>query len=38
VQPVIGGVFDVVDIRERKSVFKAGLNLRWSAGPVVANY
>jgi outer membrane immunogenic protein len=25
-------------IKETKSVFKVGLNLRWGAGPVVANY
>jgi outer membrane immunogenic protein len=34
-----GGVlFDSVDIRERKSVVKAGLNLRWGPGAVTARY
>jgi outer membrane immunogenic protein len=28
----------VYGIKETKSVFKVGLNLRWGAGPVVANY
>ena len=28
----------VYGIRETKSVFKVGLNLRWGGGPVVANY
>jgi len=33
------GVFnDNIDIRERKSVLRAGLNLRWGWGPVVARY
>jgi outer membrane immunogenic protein len=37
--PVVGDpTFDVVDIKERKSVFKVGLNLRWGGGPVAANY
>ena len=38
VTPGTAAIFDVVDIRERKNVFKAGLNLRWGAGPVVAAY
>ena len=33
-----GTVFDVVDIRERKQIVKAGLNLRFGSGPVVARY
>jgi outer membrane immunogenic protein len=33
-----GVLFDSVDIRERQSVFKVGLNLRWNPGPVVARY
>jgi outer membrane immunogenic protein len=33
-----GRIFDVVSIKETKSVFKAGLNLRWGPGPVVAKY
>jgi outer membrane immunogenic protein len=32
-----GGVFNY-GIKETKSVFKVGLNLRWGAGPVVAKY
>ena len=34
-----GGVFsDNIDIRERKSVIRGGINLRWGWGPVVAKY
>ena len=34
-----GGVlFDSIDIRERKSVVKGGLNFRFGGGPVVARY
>ena len=34
-----GGAFaDNITIRERKSVLRGGLNLRWGGGPVVANY
>jgi len=32
-----GGTF-TYGIKETKSVFKVGLNLRWGAGPVVAKY
>jgi len=39
VNPTLGGAtFENADIRERKSVVKAGINLRWGAGPVVARY
>jgi outer membrane immunogenic protein len=31
-------VFDIVNVKETKSVFKVGLNLRWGPGPVVAKY
>jgi hypothetical protein len=32
-------LFDAIDVKERKSVLKAGLNLRWNwAGPVTARY
>jgi len=33
-----GAFVDNIDIRERKSVLRAGLNFRWGAGPVVAKY
>ena len=33
-----GLLFDSVDIRERKSVVKGGLNFRFGGGPVVARY
>jgi outer membrane immunogenic protein len=35
-----GGVFDIIDVKETKSVVKVGLNLRWGGGtaPVVARY
>jgi outer membrane immunogenic protein len=34
-----GALFDAIDVKERKSVLKAGLNLRWNwAGPVTARY
>jgi outer membrane immunogenic protein len=38
VQPGTGLVFDVVNVKETKNVFKAGLNFRWGPGPVVAAY
>jgi outer membrane immunogenic protein len=34
----VGATFGSADIRERKSVFKVGLNLRWNPSPVVARY
>lgn len=34
----IGGIYDVVDIKENKSVVKVGLNWKFGKGPVVANY
>jgi outer membrane immunogenic protein len=34
----VGAPGDNIDIRERKSVLRAGLNFRWGAGPVVAKY
>jgi outer membrane immunogenic protein len=33
-----GAFTDNIDIRERKSVLRAGLNFRWGPGPVVAKY
>jgi outer membrane immunogenic protein len=34
----VGAFNDNISIRERKSVLRAGLNLRWGGGPVVARY
>ena len=34
----VDGTTYTYGIKETKSVFKAGLNFRWGAGPVVANY
>jgi len=34
----VGAFNDNISIRERKSVVRAGLNLRWGPGPVVAKY
>jgi outer membrane immunogenic protein len=34
---VVGG-FDNINIRERKSVIRGGLNFRWGYGPVIAKY
>ena len=33
-----GAFSDNIDIRERKSVIRGGINLRWGWGPVVAKY
>jgi outer membrane immunogenic protein len=33
-----GGFSDNIDIRERKSVIRGGINLRWGWGPVSAKY
>jgi len=33
-----GVLFDSTDIKEQKSIIKAGINFRWSPGPVVARY
>ena len=37
-RPGAAGAFDVVNVKETKNVFKAGLNFRWGPGPVVAAY
>jgi outer membrane immunogenic protein len=34
----LGGVYDVVNIKEDKSVVKIGVNWKFGKGPVVANY
>jgi hypothetical protein len=34
----VGAFNDNINIRERKSVLRAGLNFRWGYGPVVAKY
>ena len=36
--PVIGGVVANLDIKENKSVVKAGINFKFGPGPVVARY
>ncbi len=33
-----GAFSDNIDIRERKSVIRGGINLRWGWGPVFAKY
>jgi outer membrane immunogenic protein len=33
-----GGLWDIADIKENKSVLKIGVNWKFGAGPIVANY